>query len=186
MNTNNRDNDSRPINVNSGTSIWDVAGTLLLVGVGAGVVYVGYKGIKGMIDKNQNKVDDVKKEIDKNDVTLSKAQLSIMCGQLFTAMNGNATTMSTIRSVLSQLKTSSDWYSLVKEFGVRKLEYTYVWPFTQYVEGNLTQLFESEFDDGNKAEVQKILNNLTPSVNLYPGVSGLGQTKQFTPYKSIA
>ncbi len=139
------------------------------IGLGIGAGYGVYKLAKTAIEKKQLKVDDVNHEIKRNEVSFTDSEFSIMANNLFKAMDGCATDEELIFSVFRKFKTRSDFFKLVKVFGVKTIS---CWA-TGSEKGDLTSLLVTELGDSEKAELQKILSKLNPPVELWTGLEGV-------------
>ena len=128
----------KPVNI----GLW---GAVLLLGGGI-FLYFQFKpqilkifgldgGIKGVNDAIKN-----------SELSYKEAEYSVMASQLKAAMAGVGTDCDMVYSVLSQLKTSSDWYELLKIYGT---------PSDQ----NLVEWFQHEWRLDN-AIIQSILGKI--------------------------
>ena len=117
------------------------------------------------IEKGKDLLRDNKKDIEKNNVTLSDAKLSSMAGILYRAMDQDGTDEDAIYSQLSQLKTADDWKALKNVFGIRTNHSS--WYFKDY-DGTLEMFLTDELDRREKAIVQNILTEI--DVNLFMNI----------------
>jgi hypothetical protein len=75
-----------------------------------------------------------------------------MADKLFVAMDGAFTDEDAIKEVIAKLRTKSDWYALVKAFGVRKTTSI----FSSF-SGNLIQWLADELSGSDRKEVNDML-----------------------------
>lgn len=70
---------------------------------------------------------DLKKEIDKKNLSFDSSKYNEMADILYTAMKGWGTDFPAVESVLTQLKTADDWKQLQVSFGKRDNENLVQW-----------------------------------------------------------
>jgi len=87
-----------------------------------GGTIIGYKIIKKITTRNMSKdlIKDTNEEIHTNTLSYSESEYQSMADSLFRAMDGLDTDWNIIKSVIVKLKTKSDWYMLIKDFGVKE------------------------------------------------------------------
>ena len=87
---------------------------------------VYWEKIKARI--NQIKADNqLKKEINKSEVSLSELQIAALADKLYEAMDGPGTDEGKIYSVFEQINSYSDLMMLIRAFGQRKSSWELFW-----------------------------------------------------------
>jgi len=138
------------VNITPGKVItWIVIIIIILV-----IIWIIYKKISNAIQESKDKqlVHSTDHAIVQNALTYPTADYKAMADKLFVAMNGPGTDEAAIKEVLNKLRTKSDWYALVKAFGVRK---STSW-FSSF-SGNLVQWLADELSGNDRKEVNDIL-----------------------------
>jgi len=128
---------------------WIVIIVIILI-----IIYIIYRRISKAIQDSKDKqlVSSADDAIIQNALTYPTADYKAMADKLFIAMDGVGTDEDAIKEVLNKLRTKSDWYALVKAFGIRKS--TSIWSsFT----GNLVQWLANELSGNDRKEVNDIL-----------------------------
>jgi hypothetical protein len=98
-------------------------------------------------------LDIIDKKIDKDDVSHNATEFTIMADEMYTALNGFFGEDETaIYNILSRLQSSSDYYALVKAFGVRKSDGIVI-----YFEGNLPQWFYEYLSESELGQIDAIV-----------------------------
>ncbi len=102
-----------------------IAAVLAVIIIG---VIIYKKSIKLDDVKNSNEViDKVNKEIDTNDLTLTRVQLATISQKLYDAMDGWGTDTDAVYDAFSLANTRSDVLSIIGTFGVRDGETLSEW-----------------------------------------------------------
>lgn len=70
--------------------------------------------------QDRQTVNEAEKEIKQSDLTYSQAEYQQMSDELYRSMNETGTDVNTIVRIILKVKNKSDWYALVKAFGMRK------------------------------------------------------------------
>lgn len=102
--------------------------------------------------QDQQLVNSTDSAIISNALTYTQADYKAMADKLFSAMDGAGTNENSIIEVLGKLRTKSDWYALVKAFGVKKSS-----SWLSGYQGNLVQWLNDELDDEERKMVNDIL-----------------------------
>ena len=77
---------------------------------------------------NEIKADnEIKKEIDKSELTLSEVQIEALADKLYQAMDGPGTDEGKIYSVFEQINNYSELMMLIRAFGQRKSSWELFW-----------------------------------------------------------
>ena len=122
-------------------------GTLAILGAGA-LLFIGYKVYKKIQSieeekKSRKELGAVDKDLkDLPPPSLSKSQLQGYSNQLFTAMNGVGTDVTTIYKVFANVKSDSDVLNLIKIYGIQELSSGTWNPVSNYkggLSGSLTE-----------------------------------------------
>lgn len=108
------------------------------------------KTIKKLKQNKQDKdlVKESEQAIVLGNLTYTEADYKAMADKLYIAMKGIGTDEEAIYEVIGRLRTRSDWYALVKAFGIRK---------SGSFSGNLVQWLSDELDETERARVNYIL-----------------------------
>lgn len=132
---------------------------LLFLGVMAAVVIVVivllsvyWEKIKARI--NQIKADNqLKKEINKSEVSLSEIQIAALADKLYEAMDGPGTDEGKIYSVFEQINNYSELMMLIRAFGLRKSSWELFWGSPS----GLADWLNADLDGGEINHVNSIL-----------------------------
>lgn len=118
------------------------------------IILIVYRKIKKSIQaaKDYQLVNASDSAIVSNALTYTQADYKAMADKLYLAMDGVGTNENSIYEVIGKLRTKSDWYALIKAFGVRSSS-SWVNSFT----GNLVQWLYDELDDEERKRVNDIL-----------------------------
>jgi hypothetical protein len=141
--------------------------TILIAGVGIGVGYLIYRGIKKSIDNTGEKQDvkDVTSDIktfQKQGQTLSHTEgsYSSFASQILQACGGYGTDEESIYRVFRQIKKNIDYAKLFSTFGVRTIPCDmFSRPFDNCGKGNLVEILTSELDDKEINKINDILKS---------------------------
>lgn len=118
------------------------------------IIWLVYLKIKKEIEASRNRqlVKESDSAIISNALTYTQADYKAMADKLFIAMDGAGTDEDAIKEVIAKLRTKSDFYALVKAFGVRKS--TSWW---SNFSGNLIQWLANELGGNDRKEVNDML-----------------------------
>jgi len=125
------------------------------------IIWFAYRKIQKGIQaaKDNQLVNATDSAIVSNALTYTQADYKAFADKLFSAMDGAGTGESSINEVIGQLRTKSDWYALIRAFGVRKSTSI----FSGY-SGNLVQWLNDELDDGERKAVNDVLNKFNVQI----------------------
>ncbi len=124
------------------------------------MIYFVNKTIKG-INSLQSETKVYDKEIDKDDIHFTNAQFEIFADTLHEAFIGPGTDQDTVVRILKKMESSSDFYKLVKIFGIKKPSW-YAWDYGSINDGDLIEWLTWELGDNKpeRAIISKHLSNL--------------------------
>ena len=108
-------------------------------------------------NKSKDLIKEADKEIEKPSLTYKEVDYHSMADSLFGAMDGVGTSWQPIVTVIKKLKTRSDWYALVKAFGVRETTSMF-----STFKGNLIDWFSDELDESE----YKYINDKLKLINV--------------------
>ena len=117
------------------------------------------------LEKGKDGLRDNRRDIDKNNITLSDAKLSSMADIMYKAMDGPRTDENAVYSQLSLLNTADDWKALKDAFGTRTNHGS--WIYKDY-DGTLEMFFTDEFSSKEKEIIQNYLSEI--DVNLFMNI----------------
>lgn len=118
------------------------------------IIWIIYRKIQKAVQSGKDKqlVSEADNAIISNALTYPQADYKSMADKLFVAMDGAGTDEDAIKEVIAKLRTKSDWYALVKAFGVRKSTSM----FSSF-SGNLIQWLADELSGSDRKEVNDML-----------------------------
>jgi len=131
----------------SNKNFYIIIGVIFLVAV-VGTLFARRKRSEYEIEADEN--------IHEPDLTYNEAEYSAMAESLYTAMAGCGTDEIRVLNTILKMKNESDWYKLVKKFGLR---YYDSWTCSND-EGNLIEWINSEIEGYYLDEISKHLNSL--------------------------
>lgn len=131
---------------------WIIVIIIILV-----IILIVYRQIKKTIQNKQDKdlVRESDQAIVQNALTYTEADYKAMADKLYIAMKGLGTDEEAIYEVIGRLRTRSDWYALIKAFGVRK---------SGGFSGNLVQWLVDELDEDERKRVNDMLAKFNVSI----------------------
>ncbi len=133
-------------------------GTIVIVAVlgSVGIIMSYFLVVKLMnkLKHNESKdlVKDADKEIEAKSTTYKESDYQSMADSIYRAMDGVGTSYEPIKTIIKKLKTRSDWYALIKAFGVRS---TTSWVST--FKGNLLDWLGDELDESEYNYIKDML-----------------------------
>ena len=139
------------------TSTIVIVGVLGSIAVIATVLLVNKIINKLKHNKSKDLIKEADKEIEKPSLTYNEVDYDSMATSLFDAMDGVGTSWQPIVTVIKKLKTRSDWYALVKAFGVRETTSMF-----STFKGNLIDWFSDELDESE----YKYINDKLKLINV--------------------
>ena len=139
------------------TSTIVIVGVLGSIAVIATVLLVNKIINKLKHNKSKDLIKDADKEIEKPSLTYREVDYQSMADSLFGAMDGVGTSWQPIVTVIKKLKTHSDWYALIKAFGVRETTSS-----LSTFKGNLIDWFSDELDESE----YKYINDKLKLINV--------------------
>ena len=132
-----------------------------VVGITAYNKYKAYAKLKSE-RKTTKDVDAQQKVLSDKGIkpTLDQAQLSLMAGNLQTAMNGNGTSESAVYDILSKVANDADMLALIQAYGTRTISgtlhtYTGMLPETVIDQVPQTSMWRKSINDINEMLAKK-------------------------------
>ena len=118
------------------------------------IIWFVYRKIQKVIEasKDRQLVNEADNAIVSNALTYTQADYKAMADKLYVAMDGAGTDEDAIKEVIAKLRTKSDFYALVKAFGVRKSS-----SWASSFVGNLIQWLADELSGDDRKEVNDML-----------------------------